>query len=49
MCIEGYEKENGLIGSYICEENGKWQGEGTACVKKDCGSHDQVRVKTIDI
>lgn len=43
-CIEGYEKENALTGSYICLENGKWEGEGTTCVQKDCGSLDQVMV-----
>ena len=43
-CIEGYEKENALTGSYICLENGEWEGEGTTCVRKDCGSLDQVIV-----
>ena len=42
VCIEGYEKENAQIGSYMCQENGEWSGKGTACVKKDCGSLDQV-------
>ena len=43
-CIEGYEKENPVTGSYICLENGEWEGEGTTCVRKDCGSLDQVIV-----
>lgn len=43
-CIEGYEKENALTGSYICLENGEWEGEGTTCVRKDCGFLDQVMV-----
>ena len=43
-CIEGYEKENPLTGSYICLENGEWEGEGATCVRKDCGSLDQVIV-----
>ena len=43
-CIEGYEKENPLTGSYICLENGEWEGEGTTCARKDCGSLDQVMV-----
>ena len=43
-CIEGYKKENALTGSYICLENGEWEGEGTTCVRKDCGSLDQVVV-----
>lgn len=42
VCIEGYKKENELIGSFECEENGEWNGERTTCVRKDCGSHDQV-------
>ena len=44
ICIEGYQKENALTGSYICLENGEWEGEGTTCVRKDCGSLDQVIV-----
>ena len=43
-CIEGYEKENALRGSYICLENGEWEGEGTTCVRRDCGSLDEVIV-----
>ena len=43
-CIEGYEKENALSGSYICLENGEWEGEGTTCVRRDCGSLDEVIV-----
>ena len=43
-CIEGYEKENPLTGSYICLENREWEGEGATCVRKDCGSLDQVIV-----
>ena len=43
-CIEGYEKENPQTGSYICLENGEWEGEGATCVRKDCGSLDQVIV-----
>lgn len=45
VCIEGYEKENALIGNFECEENGEWNGERTTCIRKDCGSLDQV-VKT---
>ena len=45
VCIEGYEKGNALIGSLQCEENGEWNGERTTCIKKDCGSLEQV-VKT---
>ena len=43
-CIDGYEKENPLTGSYICLENREWEGEGATCVRKDCGSLDQVIV-----
>lgn len=47
VCIEGYEKENALIGNFECEENGEWNGERTTCIRKDCGSLDQV-VKTFN-
>lgn len=52
MCIEGYEKENALTGSFECEENGEWNGERTTCIRKDCGPLEQVvityfRVKII--
>ncbi|PFX20514.1 Thrombospondin-3b [Stylophora pistillata] len=36
-CLEGYEKENLPSGIYSCEENGKWSGEDTNCLPKDCG------------
>lgn len=42
VCIEGYEKENAQIGSYVCQENGEWNGERTLCVRKDCRSFHQV-------
>lgn len=42
VCIEGYEKEKALIGSFECQENGEWSGEGTTCAKKDCGPLNQV-------
>ena len=48
-CIEGYEKENPLTGSYICLENGEWEGEGATCVRKDCGSLDQVIVSLSNV
>ena len=47
VCIEGYEKESALTGSFECEENGEWNGERTACIRKDCGSLNQV-VKTFN-
>lgn len=48
VCIEGYKKENAMIGSFECEENGEWNGERTTCIRKDCGSLDQV-VNTLEI
>ncbi len=42
VCIEGYEKENALTGSFKCEENGEWNGERTTCIQKDCGPLEQV-------
>lgn len=41
-CIEGYEKDNASSGSYACEADGKWSGEKTVCVPKDCGAPRQV-------
>lgn len=37
LCIKGYEKKYVQAGNYRCVENGEWDGEGTSCVKKDCG------------
>jgi len=42
VCIEGYEKENKLIGNFKCEENGEWNGKRTTCIRKDCGYLDEV-------
>jgi len=42
-CIEGYEKNNASSGSYSCEADGKWNGEKTVCVPKDCGVPPQVK------
>ena len=41
-CIEGYEKNNALSGSYACEADGKWHGEKIVCIPKDCGSPPKV-------
>ena len=42
-CIEGYEKNNALSGSYACEADGKWHGEKIVCIPKDCGSPPKVK------
>ena len=41
-CIEGYEKNSALSGSYACEADGKWSGEKIVCTPKECGSPPQV-------
>ena len=43
LCIKGYEKKYVQAGNYRCVENGEWDGEGTSCVKKDCGVLQKVR------
>ena len=43
-CVEGYEKNNVSSGSYACEADGKWSGEKTVCIPKDCGAPSQVKV-----
>ena len=42
-CNEGYEKNNASSGSYTCEADGKWSGEKTVCIPKDCGAPPQVK------
>ena len=37
-CLEGHEKKDASSGNYMCEANGKWSGEETICVLKDCGA-----------
>ena len=42
VCLEGYKKEDLLMGSYNCQVNGEWSGEHTTCTPKDCGTPSQV-------
>ena len=47
-CLEGYEKKGASSGSYACEDDGKWSGEETNCIPKDCGApHQVVKRRTI--
>ena len=46
-CFEGYEKNNASSGSYACEADGKWYGEKTVCIPKDCGAPLQVKLYNI--
>lgn len=46
-CFEGYEKNNASSGSYACEADGKWYGEKTVCIPKDCGTPLQVKLYNI--